>query len=82
MKENPQVLPPRELYLGGNEVTTGRTRGQTRQVQPSSARALDGARSEAMAAITELQNFGEALLTEAVGPGVMFEFATDIEHEI
>ena len=33
-------------------------------------------------AITELQSFGEALLTEAAGPEVIFEITTDIEHEI
>ena len=30
-RENQQVLPPRERYLSGNEVTAGRTRGQTQQ---------------------------------------------------
>ena len=35
-----------------------------------------------MAAIPELQSFGEALLRETAGPGVTFEIATEIEHEI
>ena len=68
-RQNPQVLPRRERYLKGNEVTAGCTRGQTRQARPPSTRTRDGARSEAMAAITELHNFAEVLLLEAAGPG-------------
>ena len=30
-RENPQVHPPRDSYLGENEVIDGRTRGQTRE---------------------------------------------------
>lgn len=32
VNENPQGLPPRERYLGGNVVTAGRRRSQTQQV--------------------------------------------------
>ena len=70
VRENPQVLRPRERNLSRNEVTAERTRGQTRQAQPPSVRTRDGARSKAMAAITVLDNFSEALLTEAAGAGV------------
>ena len=80
-RENPQVLPPQERYLSGNEVTTGRIRGQTQQVQPPSARTRNEARSKATAIVFDLQNGGEALLTEAAGPGLMFEIATEIEHK-
>ena len=63
-------------------MTAGRMRGQTRQVQPLSARTRDGARSEVLVATPELQTFDEALLTEAAGSGVIFGFATEIQHEI
>ena len=35
-----------------------------------------------MAAICELQTFGEVLLTKAAGPGVTFEITTEIALEI
>ena len=35
-----------------------------------------------MATITELQYFGEALLTEAAGPGVTFNITREIGHKI
>ena len=81
-RKTSHVLPPRESYLSGNEVTTERTHGQTWQAQPLSAKPRGHARSEIMALIIELQSFGEALLTEAAGPGVTFEITTDIEHAI
>ena len=80
-RENQHILPPWERYLGGNEVTALHTRGR-RKAQPTSARTWDGNRIETMAALTEIQNFGEALRTEAAGPGVTFEIWTEIEHEI
>ena len=64
------------------EVTTGHMRGQMQRAQTPSARTRDGTRSGVMAAITELQKCGEALLTEAEGSGVKFDIATEIEHEI
>ena len=76
------MLPTRESYLRGNEVVAGRTGGQTRQAQSPSTWTRDGACSGAMAAITELQHCGEALLTEAAGPGGISEIATETEHEI
>ena len=65
-RKNPQVLPPWERYLSRNKVTAGRTRGQTQQARPLSVQTRDGARSEAMAAISELQNFSK---TSANGGG-------------
>ena len=35
-----------------------------------------------MAAITELNSFGEALVAEAAGPGVTFKIATEIKNGI
>ena len=68
--ENSQMLPPWKRC------------GQTRKAQPPFARTRDGARSEDMGAITKLQAFGEALLTETAGPGEKFKIAREIEHLI
>ena len=66
------ILPERKRGDRRAHARPGAT--STTAVRPDTVQ--DGVRSEAMAAITELQNFGEALLTKAVGTGVTFVIAT------
>ena len=63
------MLPPQERYLSRNEVTVGRTRRQKRQAQLPSAQTGDDAHSEAIGAITEVQNVGEAEIEDKIHHG-------------
>ena len=49
----------------------------TNDVHPDTGRHL-----KMMTAITELKNVGGTLLTDAVGPRVIFEITKEIKHEI
>ena len=80
-RDDPQLPPPRNHCRSGNEMTAGCACDPTRQAQPLFARTRKDARSEAMAVKTELQYFGEALLTEATWPGVTLNIATEIKHD-